>query len=174
MGERNNLNAENHIKELISEWRMRNFPLIHIKHNSLNPNSPLHPNQMGNSLKDESKPLKDEKQFTKTVNSAFIGTDLEKYLNEQKIRHLVCVGFTTDHCVSTSVRMAANLGFSVITVSDATVAFNKVSYDGIHYNAEKIHTIHLASLNGEFCDIKTTDQVIENIREHGQNMNSWE
>jgi isochorismate hydrolase len=56
--------------------------------------------------------------FRKHVNSAFIGTGLEAYLQTQGIRDLVLVGLTTDHCVSTSARMAANLGFAVTVVAD--------------------------------------------------------
>jgi len=161
-GERNNPNAENNIKALLSEWRKKGYPIIHIKHCSLEINSPLHPNENGNDFKDEAKPQNGEKQFTKTVNSAFIGTDLEKYLRNQNIEVLVFVGFTTDHCVSTSVRMAANLGFRATLISDATVTFNRIGIDNIHYTADEIQKIHLTSLNGEFCDIKTTTQIIDN------------
>ena len=48
--------------------------------------------------------------MTKGVNSAFIGTQLEEILKESEVRTLVIAGLTTDHCVSTTTRMAANLG----------------------------------------------------------------
>jgi nicotinamidase-related amidase len=104
--------------------------------------------------------LPEEKQFSKSVNSAFIGTELEQYLHEQNISSLVIVGLTTDHCVSTSTRMAANLGFNVTLISDATATFEREGYDGFLYSADDMHNINLASLNGEFCLVRATAEVL--------------
>ncbi|MEM9777718.1 MAG: cysteine hydrolase family protein, partial [Chloroflexota bacterium] len=136
-------------------------PVIHVKHNSTNPNSPLRPGQLGNEIKDEVMPQAGEPVFEKTVNSAFIGTNLEQYLHEQGIQSLVVVGLTTDHCVSTSTRMAANLGFEVTLISDGTATFER-DFNGRHVSAEEMHNIHLASLNDEFCTVKTTAEVLGN------------
>ncbi len=160
-GNRNNPDAESQMVRLLSAWRKSGLPVIHIRHCSVEPNSLLRPELPGNAFKEEVKPLPGEKQFTKTVNSAFIGTGLETYLKEQNILSLVIVGLTTDHCVSTSVRMAANLGFEVTLVSDATATFDRLSDDGIHYTAEEIHNINLVSLNGEFCRVRSTAEVLK-------------
>ena len=55
-------------------------------------------------------PLEGEAVVTKGVNSAFIGTELEEVVRRRGIRTLVIGGITTDQCVSTTARMAANLG----------------------------------------------------------------
>jgi nicotinamidase-related amidase len=115
------------------------------------------------ALKDEALPLTGEKLFTKTVNSAFIGTGLEDYLRIAGINSLVVVGLTTDHCVSTSPRMAGNLGFDVTLVSDATAAFDRLGHDGTEYLADDIHKIHLASLNEEFCVVRSTTEILNEI-----------
>ena len=159
-GSRNNPDAEAKIELLIAEWRKNSQPIIHVRHCSPESNSPLRPDQPGNEFKDEAKPIAGEKQFTKTVNSAFIGTDLEEYLRSCAIESLVIVGLTTDHCVSTTTRMAGNLGFNVSLVSDATATFDRRGEDGTQYSACDIHNIHLASLNGEFCVVRTTEQVL--------------
>ncbi len=132
-------------------------------HCSVEPNSPLHPELPGNEFKEEARPLPEEKQFTKSVNSAFIGTGLEKYLQEHEIPSLVIVGLTTDHCISTSTRMAANLGFTVTLVSDATATFDREGYDGVLYSADDIHKINLVSLNGEFCIVRATEELLKEI-----------
>lgn len=67
-------------------------------------------------------PLSGEAVFEKTVNSAFISTQLEDYLRSGKISQLVIAGLTLPHCVSTT-RIGANLGFEVILLSDATATF---------------------------------------------------
>jgi nicotinamidase-related amidase len=130
-----------------------------VRHNATRPGSPLRPELPGNAYKEEVRPLPGEKEFTKTVNSAFIGTGLEDYLHEQGIASLVVVGLTTDHCVSTSVRMAGNLGFAVTLVADATAAFER-AYGGVLYPAEQMHQVNLASLDGEFCTVRTTEEIL--------------
>jgi nicotinamidase-related amidase len=73
----------------------------------------------------------------------------------------VIVGLTTDHYVSISTRMAANLGFDVTLVADTTATFDREGYDGTLYLADDIHNINLASLNGEFCVVRSTAEVLE-------------
>ena len=163
LGKRNNPDAEVNIALLLSEWRKRELPIIHIRHCSVEPNSPLRPELPGNEFKEEAQPLPGEKQFSKSVNSAFIGTGLEKYLQEHDISSLVIVGLTTDHCVSASTRMAADLGFNVTLISDATAAHERQGYDGAMYSADDIHKINFVSLNGEFCVVRSTEELLKEI-----------
>ena len=156
-GTRNNLDAEKNIAQLLTLWREKQRPVIHVQHCSTESNSPLHPNQPGVEFKPEAKPLNEEPIFKKAVNSAFIGTNLEEYLRENKISDVVIVGLTTDHCVSTTTRMAGNFGFNVLLVSDATATFSKTGPDGIEYSGDELHSIHLASLHGEFCEVVSID-----------------
>jgi nicotinamidase-related amidase len=159
-GQRNNLNTEENIARLISTWREKNRPVVHVQHYSVEPNSPLAPETPGVQFKPEAMPINSEPIFPKTVNSAFIGTDLEIYLREKSIESLVIVGLTTDHCVSTSTRMAGNLGFKVWLVSDATATFGKTGPDGKEYSADEIHAVNLASLHGEFCQVVRAQSII--------------
>ena len=163
-GSRNNPDAEVNIAALLGAWREQSRPIIHIRHCSVEPDSPLRPELPGNAYKDEVQPLPGEKEFTKTVNSAFIGTGLEQYLRHANISNLVIVGLTTDHCVSSSTRMASDLGFDVTLVTDATAAFERNGYDGVHYSAEDIHRVNLVSLDGEFCVLRSTAEVLATIQ----------
>ena len=160
-GARNNPKAESNISNVLAKWREHDAPIIHVKHCSVSPQSPLHPDQPGNAFKDEASPISGEPEFTKTVNSAFIGTGLEDYLHQEGLDSLVIVGLTTDHCVSTSTRMAGNLGFDVTLISDATATFERKDANGEHISAEDMHRVNLASLNGEFCVVKTTAEILE-------------
>jgi nicotinamidase-related amidase len=161
LGKRNNPGAEANMARLLAAWRQRHWPVIHVRHCSLEADSPLRPELPGNAYKDEVAPLAGEKEFTKTVNSAFIGTGLEQYLRDNGILKLVIVGLTTDHCISASTRMASDLGFDVILVTDATAAFERRGYDGVHYSAEQVHRVNLVSLDGEFCSLRSSAQLLD-------------
>jgi nicotinamidase-related amidase len=96
----------------------------------------------------------------KRVNSAFIGSDLEAHLREEEIEELVLVGYTTNHCVSSTARMAENLGFETMVVEDATTAYAADGPGGRRYSAEDVHAISLANLHGEFATVMSTDNVL--------------
>jgi nicotinamidase-related amidase len=162
-GNRNNPDAESNIAQLLQFWRETKRPIFHIKHNSVNPKSPLRPNQSGNEIKPEVAPQADEPLIEKSVNSAFIGTDLEDRLRKANIEQLVIVGLTTHHCVSTTVRMAGNLGFETVLVADATAAFDRVGHNGTVYPAQLIHDTTIASLNEEFATIIDTSDLLNSI-----------
>lgn len=155
-GQRNNPDAEGNACELLMLWRKINYPVFHIQHCSSNPLSLLHESNAGNEFKDLVKPFGDERVIKKNVNSAFIGTDLKEQLDHSAITTLVIVGLTTDHCVSTTTRMAGNFGFDTFLVSDATATFNKKGANGQNYSAELMHDTALASLNDEFARVVTT------------------
>ncbi|MCP4392260.1 MAG: cysteine hydrolase [Gammaproteobacteria bacterium] len=161
LGERNNPDAEANMAQLLAACRAHRWPIVHIRHCSVEPASALRPELPGNAYKDEVLPLAGEKEFTKSVNSAFIGTGLEQYLRDSGISKLVIIGLTTDHCISSSTRMASDLGFDVTLVTDATAAFERNSYDGVNYSADEIHRVNLVSLGGEFCRLRSTAQLLD-------------
>lgn len=159
-GARNNPDAERRIAELLAAWRAAGRPVIHVQHLSLEPRSPLRADAPGHAFKAEAFPRAGEPVFRKHVNSAFIGTGLEAHLRANGIEALVVVGLTTDHCVSTTVRMAGNLGFAVTVVEDATATFERRGPDGTHYGADVMHRVALASLHGEFAAVRSARDVL--------------
>ncbi len=162
-GQRNNPDAEERASELLSLWRANDLPVFHIQHCSSILTSLLHATNRGNEFKDEVRPIGNEVIIKKNVNSAFIGTDLKLQLDISKITTLVIVGLTTDHCVSTTTRMAGNFGYHTFVISDATATFNKKGFDSQNYSAELIHETALASLHEEFATIVTTKVITEKI-----------
>jgi nicotinamidase-related amidase len=163
-GRRNNPRMESRIAELLTAWRTSKRPVIHARHMSVNPNSPLRPRQHGNDFKPEAVPLPGEPVIEKSVNSCFIGTSLEADLRRGDHDTLVIAGLTTNHCVSTTTRMAGNLGFTAWVVSDATATFDRVGPDGIEHPAEQIQAIALSDLHGEFATVVDTETVIAAAR----------
>jgi nicotinamidase-related amidase len=163
-GRRNNPQMEARIVELLNAWRDSGRPVIHARHMSMDPTSPLRPGQPGNDFKAEVTPISGESIVEKRVHSCFIGTPLEAELRRRGHDTLVIVGMMTNHCVSTTARMAGNLGFAACVVSDATATFDRVGPDGIRYAAEQIHAIALADLHGEFGAVVDTATVLAAVR----------
>lgn len=195
--QRSNPTFKNNLNALITAFRAAKsrisgdeLQIIHIFHSSVSPTSALHPTaDSGAAIQplDIAQPALDgsEPVMWKHVNSAFIGTRLEQHLRDHGVRQLIIAGLTTDHCVSTSVRMAANLGVvdrypegepvlradgsqtravpvdkgRIVLVGDATATWAKGEFD-----AETIHAVTLASLDGEFADVKSTTEVIDALR----------
>lgn len=158
---RNNPDMEIKILQLLQHFRKSNLQVFHVRHSSQDPRSPLHRESVGFEFIETLSPIADEGIFTKQVNSAFIGTDLEAVLKDEKIKQLIMVGMTTNHCISTSVRMGSNLGFQILLPHDATAAFSHTDWQGTYRSAEEIHLSALAHLDGEFAEIVSVRALLE-------------
>ncbi|EAW06848.1 putative isochorismatase family hydrolase [Aspergillus clavatus NRRL 1] len=193
---RSNPLYEANLQALLSAFRTarRTHPsllleVIHVFHSSTSPTSLLHPADPSKGAHPLAfaQPLADnsEPTFWKNVNSSFINTGLEAYLRRKGVRQVLFAGLTTDHCVSTTVRMAANLGVvdvypqgepevqpdgrqsvvpvekgRVVLVADATATWAKGGFD-----AETVHAVSVASLRGEFAEVVSTEEVVRELAE---------
>ena len=160
-GRRNNMRADENIAALLAAWRASGRPIYHIKHNSTAPDSPYRPGQDGNDFKPCAAPRPGEAVIEKTVNSAFIGTDLEDRLRAAGHDLLVIVGVLTNNSVEATARMAGNLGFATHVVSDATAAADLTDLDGRTWLAQEVHALSLANLAGDYASIVDTGAVLE-------------
>jgi biuret amidohydrolase len=68
-------------------------------------------------------PAAGELVIDKNTSSAFSSTGIEWLLRNMDVETLVLVGMATDMCVETTARDAADRGFNVIVVEDATATF---------------------------------------------------
>jgi nicotinamidase-related amidase len=146
---------------LLAAWRAAKRPIIHVRHDSVQSGSTLAPGARGNAFRPGFGPQDDEPLMTKSVNSAFIGTDLDEQLKELGTKQVVAFGISTDMCVSTTVRMGANLGWDMVLVPDACDCFDlPCPFGGPWIPAEQVHTTHVATLAYEFCRIMPTAELI--------------
>ncbi|ETI24989.1 hypothetical protein G647_04359 [Cladophialophora carrionii CBS 160.54] len=172
--------------------------MIHVFHQSSNPASPLHVS--GRAQKDgiEFMPCAapdDSSAFetvlAKRANSAFADGRLKRLLAEKRIGQLVVVGIATDHCVSSSVRWAKDLGVvkrdwdralhhggggggggMAIGETEAemdnegtivVVRDATACFGKGGVGAEMVQRVSLASLEGEFADLLCTADVLDEL-----------
>lgn len=145
---------------LLAAWRASGRPIIHVRHDSVEPNSTLRPATEGNALRPGFEPQSGEPLVTKTVNAAFIGTDLDLRLRRLGASTVVLFGISTDMCVSTSVRVGANMGYRVILVEDACDCFDLPDGEGGTIAARDIHRAHIATLRHEFATVLRTAELV--------------
>jgi len=144
---------------LLSAWRDSGRPIVHVRHDSVSPGSTLAPGTAGNLFRPGFGPQGDEPLVTKSVNSAFIGTDLDLRLRRLGVRHVVVFGISTDMCVSTTIRTGANLGWDMVLVPEACDCFDLPDGRGGTIRAEDIQAAHVATLAFEFCKVARVEEL---------------
>lgn len=155
-----NTNVDANGQVLLAAWRTAGRPLIHVRHDSVEPTSALRPGQPGNAFRPGFEPRDDEALVTKSVNSAFIGTDLDLRLRRMGAKKMVACGISTDMCVSTTIRTGANMGWEMILAEDACDCFDLPDRKGGIIPAKDVHAAHVATLGFEFCAVATTGELL--------------
>jgi nicotinamidase-related amidase len=145
---------------VLNAWRKAQRPVVNVRHDSVEPGSSLGRSQPGNQFRPGFEPVESEPVVSKSVNSAFIGTDLDLRLRRMGAKAIVTFGIATDMCVSTTIRTGANMGWSFIMVEDACDCFDLPGADGHIIPAKTMHDAHVATLGFEFCKVVTTKQLI--------------
>lgn len=159
-GVRNNPDAERRGAALLEAWRAAGRPVVHIKHDSVEPCSHYRPGQSGNDFKTEFLPRNGERVTVKHTGSAFVDTALEQELRAAGVSALVVFGVVTNNSIETTVRHAGCLGFRVYLVEDACFAFARCDRAGTPHSAEEVHAMSLANLEGEYCKVVHSHSIV--------------
>lgn len=153
---RNNPAFEANVTELIRTFREASLPVIFVLHNDSDPGfRPGDPEVRLMEFLDrrDSDPL-----IVKNTRNAFTSTDLQARLDALGVRQVVVSGISTEQCCETTTRVAADLGYDVDFVTEATATFpiGTLSTDAIVERTEAV-------LAGRFARIMTVEGVKEGL-----------
>jgi nicotinamidase-related amidase len=159
-GPRNNPGAEANVAALLAAWRRENLPIVHVRHDSTEPASPYRPDAPGHAFLPQALPRDGETIIGKSVNSAFIGTELEAALDALGATTLVVCGVLTNNSLEATVRHGGNLGYRIFVVADASWAVEKRDLSGRLWSAEDVHALSLANMQGEYAAVLDTARTL--------------
>ena len=106
----------------------------------------------GAEVIDEIRPVVDEIIIPKTSSGVFNSTNIDYVLRNLDIRFLIIFGIVTDQCVDMAVRDAADRGYLVTMVSDASTTITSER----HKNA-------LSAFSG-YCRIMSTNDLLVELK----------
>lgn len=158
---RNNPDFEKNVDRLLQSWRAAGLPVFFILHTDPDPgferDSPLV------KVMDFLSPQADEPVILKDTRNAFTSTDLQKRLDAQGVKRVVITGISTEQCCETTTRVAADLGYDVDLVTEATRTFPIALPDGGEMSTDEIVHRTEAVLRNRFARIARVDELVEEV-----------
>lgn len=148
--------AADHASKVLTHFRERGLPVIHVHHVSLEKNASFFlPDTDGQTVDLRVQPEADEVVITKHTPNAFLDTELASVLQQGGIEAVVVVGMMTHMCIDATVRAAHDRGLDVTLLGDAT-ATRDLSFSGQRVPAYHVSLAFLAALNGTYARVIST------------------
>jgi nicotinamidase-related amidase len=146
---------------LLAHFRASGEPIVHVQHVWDAPDATfMRPGTHGVEINDVVAPLADEPVVLKASPNAFIGTDLEHRIRDAVVDDVVIAGMMTSMCVDSTVRAAADLGFTVTVASDACAAPD-LEFGAVRIAGDVVHAAFLAALGDGFATVTTVDELAQ-------------
>jgi len=162
--QRNNPDFEKNAAALIEAYRAAGLPVVYFLHTDndegFRTDSPFF------KLMDFIHVSGDEPVFTKNTRNCFTSTPLGPYLLERGVRRLTIAGIQMEQCCETTARVAADLGYAVDFVTEATMTFPIPNWDqpGEELSVHAIRERTEYALRRRFARIITVAQLLEELK----------
>ncbi len=111
------------MRSLIGAFRAAGKPVLHVRHETLEPGSPMHRQAASFLPVRVFEEREGEPVFIKTTSSAFSSTDLYTWLQEAHINEVTVIGAVAGFCVNSTIRSGSDLGLAMTVVRDAVLSF---------------------------------------------------
>jgi nicotinamidase-related amidase len=152
--------AADNAAKLVSKFRSKKAPVIHVRHESTEPNPTFFsPGSPGAEINAKVKNQGNEPVITKNAINAFQGTDLKKVLDDQGITDLVIVGAMSHMCVDGATRAAVDLGYTTTVIHDACATLD-LEFNGVKVPAAQVHAAFMTGLADGYCAVKSTSEFL--------------
>lgn len=149
---------KHHVLQLIQGAQERDIPIVNILHEDGDGPFSL---ASGQVKLQEWLTHSAQKTVIKHVHNAFTDTDLQQWLQNQGITRLVIAGIRTEQCCETTTRVAADLGFDVDFVTEATLTFPmRHQPSGKVFSAAEIYQRTELVLADRFASIVSAEQAV--------------
>lgn len=150
-------------EKLLSAFRERKAPVIHVRHESIQPDALFFlPNTTGGAIHERLAPRPDELVVVKHKPNSFLGTGLGEALEERGVKTLVACGMMTNMCVDAGVRAAADLGFGCVLIHDACAAAD-LSFGGVNVPAVQVHAAFVAALGFAYARVTSREEYLSGV-----------
>ena len=161
---RDNHAFEKNVTTLIKAYRDARLPVVFFLHTD--PDEAFQKDSRFFKLMDFLKPRPDEPLMIKNTRNCFTSTTLQPYLIEKGVRRLAITGIQMEQCCETSARVAADLGYAVDFVTEATMTFPIPNWDrpGEELGVDAIRERTEYALRRRFARIVTVDRLVEELR----------
>jgi nicotinamidase-related amidase len=156
-----NPDAPDQLAALLADARRRGAPVIHVHHDDADPASPFRKGEPGAQPMPCAAPLPGETILWKHGSSAFAGTGLADHLRGLGVAELVVAGAVAAFCVTSTVRAAADLGYTVLLPQDALLGFDLPAHDGGTIDAATVQRVTLSILGADFATLTTVADVAQ-------------
>ncbi len=162
---RNNLAFEKNVGTLIEAYRAAHLPVVFFLHTDsdegFTKDSPFF------KLMDFIQPRADEPVLIKNTRNCFTSTPLQPHLLGKSVRRVAIAGIQMEQCCETTARVAADLGYAVDFVTDATMTFPIPNWDkpGEELGVDAIRERTEYALRRRFARIVTVAQLAKELKE---------
>ena len=148
------------VARLLGRWRERGNAVVHLRHDSMDPDAPDAVGNPGHDFLASARPAEGEIVVEHRTGNTFIGTDLMQVLEDTDAHELVVCGATLEGAVESTVRMAHALGFLCLVPADAVIARVVADRSGRRWPASEVAALTLAVLDGAFASVVETDALV--------------
>ena len=141
-------------RQLLSAFRQKMLPLVHVQHVSARPGATF--------IHENVHPLGQELVIQKHYPNSFRDTGLLAKLHEEQISRLVICGMMTHMCIDATTRAAFDLGFECLVAEDACATRSLIHRDQ-NIPAHHVHLSFLAALNAVYAKVLTTEEIVSQL-----------